>query len=71
MHARVGPVTEDRFPEGKHYLTTFVIAAAPEGEPRNLEPQKCDGWEWFGWDALPAPLFLPLQSLYDSGFRPT
>jgi 8-oxo-dGTP diphosphatase len=69
-HPRVGPVTEDRFPEGKHYLTTFVIADAPAGEPRNLEPDKCEGWEWFDWDALPAPLFLPLESLKRQGFRP-
>jgi 8-oxo-dGTP diphosphatase len=67
---RTGPVTEDRFPEGKHYLTTFVIAEAPEGEPQNLEPHKCEGWEWFSWDALPTPLFLPLRSLHDSGYRP-
>lgn len=67
---RIGPVTEDRFPEGKHYLTTFVVADAPTGEPQNLEPAKCEGWAWFGWDALPAPLFLPLQSLHDSGYRP-
>lgn len=70
VRARVGPTTEDRFPEGKHYLTTFVIADAPEGEPTNLEPHKCEGWEWSSWDALPAPLFLPLQSLRDSGYRP-
>jgi len=69
-NARVGPVTEDRFPEGKHYLTTFVIAEAPTGEPRNLEPDKCDGWAWFSWDELPAPLFLPLGSLKRTGFRP-
>jgi 8-oxo-dGTP diphosphatase len=68
---RVGPVTEDRFPEGKHYLTTFVAADAPAGEPQNLEPTKCEGGAWFDWDGLPAPLFLPLLSLHRSGFRPT
>ncbi len=68
---RIGPTTEDRFPEGKHFLTTFVIAEAPAGEPRNLEPQKCDGWEWFHWSELPHPLFLPLLKLQASGFTPT
>ena len=68
---RLGPITEDRFPEGKEYLTTFVVAEAPTGEPRNLEPDKCDGWEWFDWDALPAPLFLPLHSLHQTGYRPS
>jgi 8-oxo-dGTP diphosphatase len=68
---RLGPATEDHFPEGKHFITTFVIAEAPTGAPQNLEPQKCDGWEWFDWDALPAPLFLPLEALRQTGFRPT
>jgi len=68
---RIGPVTEDHFPEGKHFLTTFVIAEAPTGHPLNLEPTKCDGWEWFDWDTLPTPLFLPLQTLHQTGYRPT
>ena len=59
------------FPEGKHFLTTFVIADSPSGEPQNLEPDKCDGWEWLDWNALPAPLFLPLDALRKTGFRPT
>lgn len=28
-----------------------------EGEPRNLEPNKCAGWEWFPLWNLPEPLF--------------
>ena len=69
-NTRIGPTTEDRFPEGKHFLTTFVIAEAPTGEPQNLEPHKCDGWEWFRWSELPHPLFLPLQVLKARGFDP-
>ena len=67
---RIGPATEDHFPEGKHFITTFVIADCPKGEPMNLEPEKCDGWEWFRWSELPHPLFLPLQKLQASGFDP-
>ena len=48
--------------EGKHYVTLFVMADA-DGEPRVLEPEKCEGWAWFGWDALPEPLFMPLENL--------
>ena len=66
----IGPTTEDRFPEGKHFLTTFVIADAPTGTPANLEPEKCEGWEWFRWAELPEPLFLPLQQLRARGFAP-
>lgn len=64
-----GPYTNDVFPEIQaHYLTLFVLARQTRGEPCNLEPHKCDGWSWFGWDAWPAPLFAPMQSLLDAGF---
>lgn len=70
VRPRLGPSTEDRFPEGKHFITTFVLADAPEGTPENREPEKCDGWEWFRWAELPHPLFLPLVTLRDRGFAP-
>ena len=68
---RRAPYTDDRFPaEGKHYVTLFVVAESAGGEPELREPTKCAGWEWFGWDRFPGPLFLPLESLRDQGFRP-
>jgi 8-oxo-dGTP diphosphatase len=68
---RLGPWTDDRFvSEGKHYVTLFVLAEAPEGEPRVMEPAKCAEWRWCAWDALPAPLFLPIHNLLASGFMP-
>jgi 8-oxo-dGTP diphosphatase len=67
--ATLGPYTNDVFAEvQEHYLTLFVLAGQTRGEPRNLEPHKCDGWSWFGWDEWPAPLFAPLQSLRGMGF---
>ena len=33
-----------------HYVTGFVVCNAGQQEPQNLEPQKCDGWEWRRWD---------------------
>ncbi len=69
-----GPYTNDVFvdaPAGPlHYVTLFVLAEAGAGTPVAREPEKCDGWEWFDWDALPAPLFLPLRGLVASGYRP-
>jgi len=68
---RPGPYASDVFPaEGTHYVTLFVLASCDEGEPAVLEPDKCLGWHWFPWDALPEPLFLPLRSLRDTGFSP-
>lgn len=63
--------TNDFFPEqGKQYVTLFVTADRVSGDPLNLEPEYCDGWEWFGWDDMPEPLFPPVRSLRDRGYRP-
>ena len=68
---RRAPYTEDLFPaEVKHYVTLFVVAERADGEPELREPTKCAGWEWFGWSALPSPLFQPLRTLQGQGFDP-
>lgn len=55
----------------RHYVTCFVAATiAADAAPQTLEPNKCTGWEWFDWSALPEPLFAPLRNLVDSGYRP-
>ena len=68
---RPGAFTNDVFEaEGRHYVTLFVQADVAPGEPRVMEPDKCAGWGWFDWAALPQPLFQPLQKLWRSGFVP-
>jgi 8-oxo-dGTP diphosphatase len=63
--------TNDMFEgHGKQYVTLFVTAEWASGEPENREPEFCDGWEWFHWDRLPEPLFPPVRSLLDQGYRP-
>ncbi len=49
--------------EEKHYVTLFVFVDQFKGEPQLLEPDKCNGWQWFPWDSLPEPLFPSLVSL--------
>ena len=56
--------------EGKHYVTVYVQAIAEPGEPRLLEPEKCEAWAWFKWSELPENLFLPLKNLLKQGFAP-
>lgn len=51
--------------EQKHYITIFMLADAPDGEPQRREPDKCDGWQWFAPGDLPTPLFLPLTQLIE------
>jgi 8-oxo-dGTP diphosphatase len=62
--------TSDVFREGVRYQTFFVRVDWAGGEPAVREPQACERWSWFSWQAAPEPLFLPVASLRASGFRP-
>jgi 8-oxo-dGTP diphosphatase len=68
---RRGPFTNDIFPEErKHYITLFVVADYGSGDIEAREPDKCERWEWFEWNDLPRPLFLPIHNLLKTGFDP-
>jgi 8-oxo-dGTP diphosphatase len=54
-------------PLNKHYVTLYVVANGVEGEPKIMEPNKCLGWQWFGLDELPNPLFLSLENFLKQG----
>lgn len=56
--------------EKTHYITIFAISDYKSGTVKNLEPKKCEGWEWFKWDTLPSPLFLPINLLLQQNFNP-
>lgn len=60
---QLGPWTNDVIEETKHYLTIFVFVNQFDGTLSLKEPHKCEGWEWFEWDAMPSPLFTPVRSL--------
>lgn len=68
---RRGPWVNDVFvAERRHYVTLFVVAEGVSGEPERREPDKCLGWQWFHWQALPDPLFQPLHTLRGTGWQP-
>jgi len=56
--------------EDKHYVTIFMISDWIAGEAKVMEPEKCECWGWYKWDALPSPLMLGIQKLVDSNFNP-
>jgi hypothetical protein len=31
-----------------------------------MEPEKCEGWDWYGPDDLPQPLFIVTQRMIES-----
>lgn len=67
----MGPFTNDIFEkEGKHYITLFAICEYAEGEPKIMEPEKCEGWERFRREDFPEALFLPIINLRNQGYHP-
>lgn len=50
----------------KHYVDIGLMADWKSGEPQVLEPEKCEGWEWFDLDQLPEPLFAFLPSYFEA-----
>lgn len=56
--------------EEKHYVVVFMKARWKKGEPKVMEPDKCEEWGWFDWDDLPQPLMQGLQILRDRGIEP-
>ena len=68
---RFKAVTNDVFEaEGKHYITLWMEGRYVAGEPRINAAYEMAEVGWFAWNALPEPLFLPLQHLLDSRCYP-
>lgn len=71
----VGVVRND---QRESVFVHFVFACTTfEGEPRNMEPDKCEGWDWHSFDDLPSNILpghkaaieiyikkLPLADMY-------
>lgn len=49
-----------RIPD-KEVLSVGVLAEEFEGEPRTLEPDQHEGWQWYDLHELPSPLFEPAR----------
>ena len=41
----------------KHYVHIGLIADWESGEPKVLEPDKAESWNWYDFDNLPSPIF--------------
>lgn len=60
---RFRAITNDVFEaEGKHYITIWMEGAFSGGE-LVIQADEVADIGWFSWNALPQPLFLPLQNL--------
>ena len=43
--------------EGKHYISVVLLVEDYSGELKNIEPEKCEGWEWCDPEHLSEPHF--------------
>lgn len=50
----------------KHFVDIGLAADWQSGEPKVMEPNKCEGWDWYEMDNLPSPLFGGLESIIEA-----
>ncbi|GAC1390629.1 MAG: NUDIX hydrolase [Ktedonobacteraceae bacterium] len=63
-YAKFRAITNDLFEaEGKHYLTVWMEGTYVSGEASINAPYEVAEIGWFSRNALPEPLFLPLENL--------
>ncbi|HMB24992.1 MAG: nucleotide triphosphate diphosphatase NUDT15 [Chloroflexota bacterium] len=67
---RFRALTNDIFEAtGKHYITIWMDAGST-GEPFIAAEREVSEIGWFPWEALPSPLFLPLENLVKKNSYP-
>ncbi|MBU6231727.1 NUDIX domain-containing protein [Patescibacteria group bacterium] len=50
----------------KHYVDVGLIADWQSGEPKIMEPDKVESWEWYDLDDLPDPIFSSIPSYIEA-----
>ncbi len=50
----------------RHYVDVSLVAQWRSGEPRVLEPEKVERWDWYPLGALPGPLFGTLATSFEA-----
>ena len=50
----------------KHYVDIGLAADWKSGEPKVMEPEKCEGWGWYDINNLPEPLFSTLPTYFEA-----
>ncbi|XP_076914936.1 nudix hydrolase 1-like [Bidens hawaiensis] len=64
--------TKNLYIDATHINATYMRAQLvdPTQTPQNIEPDKCEGWEWYDINNLPEPMFGPLSEMLQGGFNP-
>ena len=63
--------TNDVFESGgQHYISIWMEGESILGEPIIAAEDEVEEIGWYAWDALPSPLFLPLENLLKENSYP-
>lgn len=68
--ARFAGITNDVFPEGRHYVTLWVVADYASGVAVVGDPGETDAVRWCAAGRLPENLFLSLDNLVHGRTEP-
>jgi 8-oxo-dGTP diphosphatase len=63
-------MTNDVFPEGKHYITVWMLGEHRSGEPRIASAGEMSEIGWFPVDNLPEPRFPSLENFLEGRTYP-
>ena len=50
----------------KHYVDIGLIADWKSGEPKVMEENKIEGWDWYDMGTLPSPLFSTIPTYIEA-----
>ncbi len=50
----------------RHYVNLDFLATKWQGQPQNLETEKCEKIGWFSLNSLPSPLLQPTEKFFSN-----
>jgi 8-oxo-dGTP diphosphatase len=50
----------------KHFLDIAMKVDWVSGKPKVMEPDKCEGWNWYDPENMPEPLFSTIKEIVES-----
>lgn len=50
----------------KHYVQVSFTADWKSGTPETMEPEKCEGWQWFDLDNLPDNIMVTTRLSFEA-----